>query len=1571
MKSRSQWVWLAVFAGLASAGVASAAVAPGTPVEVAAGVPGHGRTWEVVTPEEVSSAFLLPSEFAPSKDYVSNSGERVVFQAVGKLPDAPEQEFLSTENYSTRGDGGWDDAWLFAPNFAYFPTLVDVDPALDETLWTGRQPNGEEALFRASLDGTFTTLVSFPASKPNLPLSFVGASEDLSRVFFATAAHLLPADAARTSGTSLYEVDAAGARLADVDAAGQPISDCGSTEPRLEEGTTARLVSANGRRVFFTANPGCAGPAEAFMREDGTKTVEISASQCDLADCGPESDVRLLGATADGESAYLATAERLTDEDTDSAESLYRYDVASGNLTLLTPSAAKLGEFRSLTPCDDGSRAYFAASGESGSGLFLAGPGGLQQIVPAFPSSPLQVSADGRYAAFVTSAALDPRDTDSSPDVYRFDAATGKSTLVSVGQVGGEGSVAASLFGEYEGALKTASNQPARAMSEGGNEVFFQTPERLLAEDRNEVSDVYEWDEGSLSLISSGTGEAGSFFLGANAAGSTAFFETADTLVPRDRDGGERDIYTARIGGGFPEPAPPAGCQGGSCHGTAPSASPRPAARSTKGPRHIVIGPVDSAALRRIAASGRIDLLVEAPRQGRLSARATAKLGGHSRVVAETGMKVAAPGPLLLRMRLSPAARELLAAGHDLRLKVGVRLGEAKGGVRLLLRSRPGARRRPRSGAVARRLADSAAPTDSAPSPSVVESGPAATTSGLVISPGSVGLQTLDAAGQPDSRAGSHPDRLVQGIQIEQTGVEEDVKQLVIRFTAGVSGDTGATPFCPRATIQEIEPECPADTQVGVFLSGSEPSQIFNVAPGPNEAVTFGVGTRIPFLLSGRLRPGDQGLTLSSTRIDPLKSLGAGLDAHGGTIELWGVPADHQTGVGSPLPRRALLTTPTRCGEPLTSLLEVRTWQNPETLVTSEGSTHEPLTGCSELPFDPSLHFELGNPRADSPTGTRIAIAMPPEPTDPSSRAQSQIEGLKVDFPAGMSVSLGAAAGIGVCSDAQFGLDSEADPSCPPSAKIGSLELKLPALGRPLPGAIYLGQERPGERFPLLLAAAAPGSSIKLAGTLRADPATGRMSASLRDLPQAPFEEISLNLDGGPGALLATPLGCGTATATATLTPYSGTAAARREAKAALEPTAGGLCTGAKLPFSPRFEGGSTNARAGQATGFTTTVTRADGEGLTSRVEVPLPEGMSADLGGVPLCGKAVADAGACPGASRIGSAVAQLGPGPQPATIDGGIYLTGPYRHGPYGLAIAFRGAVGPFDLGELVVRAALQIDSKSGQVTVVTDPLPTSVEGIPVRFRQVGLDLDRKGFLHNPTGCSARKLTASFRSVEGASATASTPFAISGCVDLPFKPKFSLALEGRSQLHAEGRPGLRIAAKLPAGGANLRSSKIVLPRLFRFTGRGALALCARGAALEGHCGKDARIGTAEGHTPLLKKPMKGYVYSVQPKGKGAPAIWVELRGGGIEVQLRGGTSTEHGHKGSKHGHPVTTLAGIPDFPLSSFQMDIRGGKHGPLVLSGNACGRRLRASLQLIGQNAAERRPTVPIAVPCGRHG
>ena len=89
-------------------------------------------------------------------------------------------------------------------------------------------------------------------------------------------------------------------------------------------------------------------------------------------------------------------------------------------------------------------------------------------------------------------------------------------------------------------------------------------------------------------------------------------------------------------------------------------------------------------------------------------------------------------------------------------------------------------------------------------------------------------------------------------------------------------------------------------------------------------------------------------------------------------------------------------------------------------------------------------------------------------------------------------------------------------------------------------------------------------------------------------------------------------------------------------------------------------------------------------------------------------------------------------GPGDSPFYLrDQPVSLTGPYKGAPYGLAIAAHAVAGPFDLGTVVVRQALNVDVNDAHATVVSDPLPTIRDGVPFRVRRVHVVVDRPGFM------------------------------------------------------------------------------------------------------------------------------------------------------------------------------------------------------------------------------------------------
>jgi hypothetical protein len=805
-------------------------------------------------------------------------------------------------------------------------------------------------------------------------------------------------------------------------------------------------------------------------------------------------------------------------------------------------------------------------------------------------------------------------------------------------------------------------------------------------------------------------------------------------------------------------------------------------------------------------------------------------------------------------------------------------------------------------------------------------------------------MEILDRDGNPEIRAGAHPDRLILKFGSDP---DEEPREIHVEFPAGIAGASSATTLCRAGAIEQIfNMTCPSSSQVGSMPTATQISPLYSVEPAPGEAIRFAAPSLgSSSVMGSQLRPDDFGLTL---RVGPIPQESSIFPvSRGGEVTLWGVPADHQEGTSL---RQPLLTLPTRCDGPsLASRVLVRTWQHPERWQAGFADSGYRLTGCDELGFQPRLGFALDSPVADAPSGMTVDVSVPQD-EDPDGRSTSQMSGMRILMPPGMAVSPGGAAQLRACSDAQLAAGTATAASCPASSRVGTLEIDAPAVGKATLGTIYLGEEHPGDRLRLFMVASAGGTELKLVGSMRSDPVTGRLAAVVEDMPQVSFARLRMSFDGGPKALLATPLECGPATAAATIAPYSGTAPVQASATVMVARPGQPRCEGPP-PFAPSFTAVSASARAGAPTSLSTSMQRRDGEQLPGRFSVTLPAGLSAALGSVEPCPEAKVGTGTCPATSRVGSAYVEVGPGSEPAQLAGDVHLTGPYRRAPFGLAMSFDAVVGPFDLGRFGVRAALRLDPLSGQITIDTDALPQTVGGLPIRMQTIDLEIDRPGFIHNPTSCRPQQALTAVRSSAGALANASSDFDYSGCLALRFRPKLAMALTGRSQLHAEGKPGLRISVRTPGGAnnANLRSASFALPQLLRFDSGALRELCARGAAARGNCPAGSRVGNGYARTALLEEPLRGSIYIVQPSDDGSPDLWTSLEGGGLQMNLRGETAT------AKDGRVEAKLIDLPDFPLSSFTMRLAAGRHGIFKLRRSPCAGdpSLAVRLALVGQN------------------
>ena len=129
------------------------------------------------------------------------------------------------------------------------------------------------------------------------------------------------------------------------------------------------------------------------------------------------------------------------------------------------------------------------------------------------------------------------------------------------------------------------------------------------------------------------------------------------------------------------------------------------------------------------------------------------------------------------------------------------------------------------------------------------------------------------------------------------------------------------------------------------------------------------------------------------------------------------------------------------------------------------------------------------------------------------------------------------------------------------------------------------------------------------------------------------------------------------------------------------------------------------------------------------------------------------------------------------------GCILTGPYKGAPFGLSVVVPAVAGPFDLGNVVVRAAINIDPHTAQPTIVSDPLPTILDGVPLQVQKVNVTVDREGFMFNPTNCAAVGGDAGRSRAPTASiAPVSSRFQAANCASLAFKPSFKVSTQART---------------------------------------------------------------------------------------------------------------------------------------------------------------------------------------------
>jgi hypothetical protein len=866
--------------------------------------------------------------------------------------------------------------------------------------------------------------------------------------------------------------------------------------------------------------------------------------------------------------------------------------------------------------------------------------------------------------------------------------------------------------------------------------------------------------------------------------------------------------------------------------------------------------------------------------------------------------------------------------------------------------------------------------------------------------------------GSSNTKAGAHPD-LTATVRLANPGQPEVASNISVDLPEGLFGNPGAIAKCRAADF--VLNHCPAGAQAGLVTLvanyAGDPHYILGVAPIYNMEVvsddeaarlqfvapTVNVPVAVPISLRSE---SDYGLRLSINSISQTVALGSA------SLVIWGFPAksEHDAErfpLGSPgsppgCPGSVVVdcTTapypdsgeavypftdnPSVCTpQPLPVHLAVTTYQDPNP--SNAQSDYAATTGCEEQKFDPGLQLNLTSAESDAPSGIDIRLKATQFLKGESS-TQSNLRSASIILPEGLTINPDAADGQTSCSELQAGFGTPRPGACPDNSKVGTVEVRTPALDGPLVGSLYIGEPRPGNQYRAFMIFDGLGVHAKLPASFLPDSQTGQLTLAVSSLPQVPFERFDLHLFASDRGLLATPTRCGIFTASAMLEPWNGQLSGQSSAPSVdVRSGPNGMpCPGLTRPFHPRLVAGATNPLAGDYSNFLLKLDRDDGDQFLGDLNFRMPPGFTGDLRGIGYCPDTSISAAArslgrneqavssCPSSSQIGTTNVAAGPGSHPFHAVGKMYLAGPFKGAPLSVVAVTPALAGPYDYGVVVVRVALHIDPQTAQVSAVSDTVPAIIGGIPIRMRSIQVNIDKERFTINPTNCSPFSVDSQGIGDQGTITDFSSYFQAINCGRLPFKPTFAMRqIGGRKSTRRASNPKLRFKLRTRPGDANIKSLTVTLPPAFAIDQRHLGNICSEKELVADQCAGRQAIGRASTATPLLDRPLEGPVFAVSGSG-GLPRLAFILDGQ-VSLVPRAETTTVVSKTGA--GKLKTTVPVVPDAPIGEFKLTVFGGRTGYLINTRNLCASTPLSKVSFVGQNGKTRTQNVRVKASCGK--
>jgi hypothetical protein len=595
------------------------------------------RAYELVSAAQTGGydveSDLVPGQ-TPFDDYPHAAGRVLYGVHEGAIPGAGAPTNFGVDPYlATRTDNGWSTEYVGIPSdnpFALGPFasgLLEANSSLTSFAFGGEDicdPCFEDGSTNVPLRLSDGSLVEGIAGSekpgPAEPAGYVAKrfAADGKHFVFGTTTKLEPT--ANSGSTTLYERNLDGGPTEVV----STLPD-GSTMT----GEVGELdISADGSRVIVGKKT-VSSKGNTFWHP--YMHIAGSSHSLDLTPGTATFGVLWAGMSDDGSRVFFTTRDKLLPADTDTSADLYEDQVdAEGNLTLRlvsTGQTAPAGNTNACSPPGAWNRtlsgldcSVLAIAGDGGiasadgtiyflspellagasegianqPNLYVVSPGGTPKFVATLETSvagpyknpavvhaasqaathsygDFQVTPDGAYAVFTSTRSLTGYENGGHSEVFRYAPASAGLVCVSCNPTN------AAAVGD--------ATLPAHGLGlTADGRVFFNSPDPIAPRDLDGKQDAYEYENGEVQLISTGTSPFDSSLLGISSDGTDAFFFTRDSLVPQDENGSLVKIYDARAEGGFPYVPPAVPCKASDeCHGRGSETPPPPAIRTLEG----------------------------------------------------------------------------------------------------------------------------------------------------------------------------------------------------------------------------------------------------------------------------------------------------------------------------------------------------------------------------------------------------------------------------------------------------------------------------------------------------------------------------------------------------------------------------------------------------------------------------------------------------------------------------------------------------------------------------------------------------------------------------------------------------------------------------------------------------------------------------------------------------------------------------------------------------------------------------------------------------------------------------